>query len=225
MLLTSQIQDTIIGIRNSLPEELNALAEQGAGEISALDITGTALKLGEQAPAFELPDYQGQSHSLQQLLEKGPVVLTFYRGAWCPYCNLQLAAYNSRLGEIRDLGAELVAITPESNKGIEAFLESDVPQEAKDTITQDPDFPVLHDKEAALAKQFGLVFTLPESHKKLLSIMKLDVEKALGTDTYALPDPATYIVGKDGLIKWAFVPNNYRKRAEPQAIIDALKTL
>ena len=143
----------------------------------------------------------------------------------CPYCNLQLAAYNNQLDEIQATGATLVAITPEKAEGLEAFKESNAPHEAKESIIQDPAFPVLHDAQNTLAKQFGLMFKLPDTHIKLLEMFNLNVEKAYGDSSYAFPDPATYIIGKDGVIKWAFVPNNYRKRAEAEEIIKQLNLL
>lgn len=225
MTLNKQIRDTVQLFRDSLPPELGALIEQGAGEISALDIIENALKGGDSAPNFSLSTYKGESRSLSDYLNQGPLVLTFYRGAWCPYCNLQLAAYNTRLDEIKATGATLIAVTPEQPDGFNAFLESEVPQEAKDSIITDPDFDVLHDKSNQLAKKFGLVFELPQAHKKLFELMKFDIEKATGDNSYTFPDPATYIIGNDGIIQWAFIPNNYRKRAEPEEIIQQLTLL
>ncbi len=225
MKLNKQIRDTIQLFRDTLPPELGALIEQGAGEISALDIIENALKVGDSIPDFTLPTYKGESRSLGDYLDHGPLVITFYRGAWCPYCNLQLAAYNSQLDKIKASGATLIAVTPEQANGFSAFLESDVPQEAKDSIVTDTDFDVLHDKSNQLAKKFGLVFELPQAHKKLFELMKFDIEKATGDNSYAFPDPATYIIGRDGIIQWAFIPNNYRKRAEPEEIIQQLSLL
>jgi len=225
MTLNQQIRSTIQQFRNSLPPELNTLIEQGAGEISALDIIENALNVGDIAPDFSLKTYKGESRNLADYLKQGPLVLTFYRGAWCPYCNLQLAAYNARLAEIKRSGATLVAVTPEQPDGAAVFLASDAPQEAKDSIITTPDFDVLHDKANHLAKQFGLLFTLPQAHKKLFEIMNHDIEKAIGDDSYAFPDPSTYIIATNGSIRWAFVPNNYRKRAEPDEIIKQLTLL
>lgn len=225
MTLNAQIRETIQVFRDNFPSELNALIEQGAGEISALDIVEKALRIGDKAPDFSLKNRHGESRSLTEYLNRGPLVITFYRGAWCPYCNLQLAAYNARLDDIKAAGGTLVAITPEEPEGVNAFLESEAPQEAKDSIVDAPDFDVLHDKGNVLAKIYGLVFELPEPHKKLFELMKFDIEKANGDNSFTFPDPATYIIGTDGVIQWAFVPNNYRKRAEPEEIIQKLELL
>lgn len=225
MSLNSEIRQTIQVFRDTLPAELNTMIEQGAGEISALDIVENALKTGDKAPDFTLSDRNGKSYSTKSLLNDGPIVITFYRGAWCPFCNLQLAAYNSKLSEITAAGATLIALTPEKADGLQVFLNSDAPPEAKESVIQDPEFPVLHDPNNTVAKKFGLMFKLPESHIKILNMFNLDIEKVNGDDSYAFPDPATYIVDQSGTIRWAFVPNNYRKRAEPDEIIKQLKAL
>lgn len=225
MSLNSEIQNLISTFRNTLPPELSGLIEQGAGEISALPIIENALKEGDMAPDFSLKNYNGMTRSLDDYLKIGPLVLTFYRGLWCPYCNLQLAAYNARYSEIKALGASLVAISSEGPQGYDVLKESNLPKEAIDTVTRAPDFDVLHDVNTEIARKFNLAFTLPESHRQLLAAFNMDVEKANGDNTYAFADPATYIIGQDGIIKWAFVPNNYRKRAEADAILTQLSLL
>lgn len=225
MSLNAQIQQTIQTFRKNLPEELNSLIEQGAGEISALSIVENALKVGDKAPDFTLKNYNGEERSLSNYLQNGPLVLTFYRGLWCPYCNLQLAAYNARLDEIVAKGATLVAISPEGPDGLEVVQNSEMPPEAKDTVVAAPNFDVLHDASNTLGKAYGITFEFPESHKKLLELLKVDIEKANGDDTFTFSDPATYIIGTDGTLKWAFVPNNYRKRAEVDAILEQLNQL
>lgn len=225
MSLNEKIRSVIQSSRDSFPPELTALIEQGAGEISALEIVEKSLGLGDQAPSFTVNNYQGKTCSLEDYLENGPVVLTFYRGVWCPYCNLQLAEYNARLQDIRNAGGTLVAISPEKPEAIDLILASDVPPEAKEMIVNNLDFDVLHDVENKVARKFGLVFELPDSHKKLFDLMGLDVEKLNGDGSYTFPDPATYVICQDRQIAWAFVPNNYRKRAEADDIIRILKNI
>lgn len=225
MTLNKNIRQTIKMFRDTLPAELNAMIEQGAGEISALEIVEKALKVGDNVPDFKLKDKNGELRSLDTYISRGPLVITFYRGIWCPYCNLQLAAYNQRLDEIKALGADLVAITPEGPEGVAALEGSDFPKEAKDSAISNPNFDVLHDKNNKIADAFGLVFKLPEAHRKLFEMMNLDIERANGEGSFTFADPATYIVGQDGLIKWCFVPNNYRKRAEPDEILNQLRKL
>lgn len=225
MSLNEQIQDLVKTFRASFPPELNALVEQGAGEISAMPIVENALKTGDEAPDFTLRNHSGELRSLNDYLKSGPLVLTFYRGLWCPYCNLQLNAYNNGLADIRATGADLVAISSEGPDGAEAIKGSNLPQETKDTIFSAPDFDVLHDASTTVAKQFGVAFVLPETHQELLHTFKVNIEKANGDSTYAFADPATYIIGTDGVIAWAYIPNNYRKRAEVSEILKQLGQL
>lgn len=225
MSLKDEIQDLVQAFRTSFPPELNALVERGAGEISAMPIVENALKAGDQAPDFSLRNHDGEMRSLSDYLKAGPLVLTFYRGLWCPYCNLQLNAYNKGYADIKALGANLVAISSEGPDGAEAIKDSNLPQETKDTIISAPDFDVLYDANTEVAKRFGVAFVLPEAHQELLHTFNVNVEKANGDNTYAFADPATYIIGQDGVIAWAYIPNNYRKRAEVSEILKQLGRL
>jgi peroxiredoxin len=223
--LNDKIRQTIKHLRDVLPTETTSLLEQGAGEISALDIIENALRPGNAAPDFQLSSYDGKTRRLADYLEKGPLVLTFYRGVWCPYCNLQMKDYDNRLGEITDLGASLVAVTPEKPGALDTLKATGAPEEAYAGAVTSVGFDVLHDTGNQLARHYGLVFDLPESHRTALSQFGVDIEALTGEPGYAFPDPATYVVAQDGTIAWAFVPNNYRKRAEVDDIAAALRTL
>ena len=174
-----------------------------------------ALKMGQKAILFELPNQEGKTVSLDSLLINGPVVLTFYRGDWCPYCNLQLRALQARLDEMQALGASLVAISPQ------------VPDESltKSEISQ-MNFTVLSDQNASVASQYGVAWEVPEF---LLSHMRvdrnLDLAKINNGNTHVLPIPATFILDKNGTIVWTYVNVDYRTRSEPQEIIEQLQKL
>lgn len=223
MSLYADIQQLVKTFRTTLPTEINTLIEAGAGEISSQPIIENALKAGDKAPEFTLKNYDGETRNLADYLKKGPLVLTFYRGLWCPYCNLQLAAYNARYDDIKAAGGDLVAISAEGPDGYEILKQSNLPVEAIETAIHAPAFDVLHDVDTNVAKQFRLAFELPEAHRKVLvDMFNVQVVKA-GDGTYAIADPATYIIGSDGIIAWAYIPNNYRKRAEPDEIIAQLR--
>jgi len=223
--LNHKIRDTIQMFRETLPEDVGALLEQGAGEISALAIVEKALKEGDKTPAFSLRKYGGGTGALYDYLEDGPLVLSFYRGIWCPYCNLQLKEYEDRLAEITALGANLVAITPERPGALETLASSEAPQEVIDGAISSVSFDILHDEDNQLARQFGLVFELPDSHRAVLKQIGVDLLALTGNEDFAFADPATYVIAPDGTIFWAFVPNNYRKRAEVNDIRQALQDL
>ena len=206
------------------PTEVVQMIEAGATKIEALDIVSKALKAGDQFPDFILPNQHNQARRLSEYLSKGPLVITMYRGQWCPYCNLQLATYREHLSEFTARGATLVAISPEKP---DSSTSIDLPPNVAVEMVQKHDLPfdVLFDQGNRLAKQLGIVFTLPEEHQQVLQGFDVPIEAANGDNSYAFPDPATYVLKQDGIISWAFLPNNYRKRAEVSAIVAALEQL
>ncbi|MBD5771338.1 peroxiredoxin-like family protein [Marinomonas colpomeniae] len=174
-----------------------------------------AIALGDQAPNFELPNQENQATSLADLLEKGPVVVTFYRGSWCPYCNLQLRALQARLNDIHDLGAELIAISPQ------------VPDDSlsKDEISQ-MGFQVLSDQSARVSVGYGVAWEVPEFLLEHMRVDRgLDLETVNNGNGNVLPIPATFVIGQDGTVVWRFVDVDYRTRSEPSDIIEALQKL
>ncbi|MEP4881715.1 peroxiredoxin-like family protein [Maribacter dokdonensis] len=184
-------------------------------EAKAFEKGKNALKVGEQAPDFKLPDALGNQIKLSGLLDNGAVVVTFYRGSWCPYCNLQLRALQAKLPVIQSLGATLVAISPE------------VPDASmtKNEISE-MDFTVLSDQDTKVASKYGVAWEVPEF---LLDHMRvdrdLDLKQINNGNGTVLPIPATFIVGTDGAIQWSYVNVDYRTRSEPDEIVEALKSI
>ncbi|MDQ6967041.1 MAG: peroxiredoxin-like family protein [Mariprofundaceae bacterium] len=173
-----------------------------------------AVKVGDTAPDFDLPELAGGRFCLSEALRDGPVVISFYRGAWCPYCNLEMQALQAASGDIAAAGGRLIAIAPQT--AAHAGETRD-----KGNLT----FPLLQDADNAVARQYGLVFTLPEALRTIYETFGIDLADSQGNDAFELPMPATYIVGRDGIIAHAFVDADYTKRMEPAAIIEALKAL
>lgn len=224
-MLNTQICDTAQQLSGNLPSKIAALIKQGAKEISSMDIIKRyTLRKGSTAPSFKLTNQYGESKELDTYLKQGPVVLTFYSGVWCPYCNLQLKAYRDRLDEITGAGATLVAITPEKPGALSTLVVSGAAKELVDMVTTNIKFDVLYDKSSQLAKRFGLQFELADSHKQLLQSFNVDIERLTGTDSCIFPDPATYVIDTDGTVNWDFVPNSYRKQAEVDDILEAIYT-
>lgn len=168
-------------------------------------------KPGDHAPSFALPDARGRIVSSLDLLAQGPVVVVFYRGAWCPYCNLELRAYQKVLPEIRALGAALVAISPQTPGGTAEAVE-------KNAL----DFDVLSDVGNGVAASFGLIHDVPPELQALYAKWKLDLPRLNGTDDWRLPLPGTFVIGSDGRIALAHADADYRVRLEPS---DVLRTL
>jgi peroxiredoxin len=173
-----------------------------------------ALKTGNHAPDFSLPNPAGRPVSLAGLLRGGPAVVTFYRGGWCPYCNLQLRAYQQVLGEITALGAKLVAISPQLPDG--SLSTAEVNQLS---------FDVLSDVGNHVARSFGLVYSLPDELRAALTSNNKALPGINGDDSWELPLPATYVVAPDHKIALAEIELDYRERLEPDAIVAALRTL
>ncbi|MBU2980097.1 peroxiredoxin-like family protein [Alteromonas sp. C1M14] len=184
-------------------------------EARAFETGGNALSLGQGTPDFALPDANGKSVSLAALLQKGPVVVTFYRGGWCPYCNLELRALQSKLEEIHQLGAQLVAISPQKPDESLTQLEK-----------QDLAFPVLSDQDAKVAQAFGVAWTVPDVlTEHMRKDRQLDLTAINNGNGNVLPIPATFVLNAKGEVVWRFVDVDYRKRAEPDDVIAALKGL
>ncbi|MEZ5344054.1 MAG: peroxiredoxin-like family protein [Pyrinomonadaceae bacterium] len=182
--------------------------------VSADEAAKRALKKGDKMPVFNLPNSKNQNISSDELLEKSNLIVVFYRGAWCPYCNLYLKRLQNSLSEIKENGGELVAISVENPDNSLTVAEKNELQ-----------FTVLSDKKLELARKFNLVYQLdPETDKKYKGF-GIDLVKNNGTETPDLPISATYVVDQDGNITFAFIDPDYKKRLEPNDIILELKKI
>lgn len=187
-----------------------------AQAIKELEASGVAqgLKTGDHAPNFTLPDATGKIVSLSETLTKGPVILTFYRGGWCPYCNLELRAYQRALPEIREAGAKLIAVSPQTP-------DASLTTKEKDEL----EFTVLSDVGGKVAHHYDLVFKLQDYLIDLYKQSGLDVPAHNGNDTWELPKPATFVIDQHGTIVFAHVDSDYRNRTEPSEVIKIVKGL
>lgn len=195
-------------------ENPKAILEKATQDLVDSGLAAKAIKSGQQAPDFALPNILQVSTRLVDLLKKGPVVLTFYRGGWCPFCNLQLKSYQEKLPEMRALGAELVAISPQLPDGTVSTVE-------KDALT----FEVLSDVGNKVAREYGLVFKVPDEVVAIYKGFGINLEKANGDSSHELPMPGTFVIGKDGKVLLASVEADYKKRLPVERILDALKAL
>ena len=173
-----------------------------------------ALAVGERAADFELPNAHGRRIRLSDQIERGPVVLTFYRGAWCPFCNLQLRGLQQALPEIEALRASLLAISPQLPDGSRALID-------KNGLT----FEVLSDLNSAIASAYGITFTLPPTDQALFLEVGNDLRKANGNGRWVLPAPATFVIATDGTIHHARVDADYTSRIMAGEILSALQTI
>ncbi len=213
----------------SLKEQLSSFKEERFAEfsdeikstiigdlqrLSASGIVERAPKVGDKCKDATLMNQRGEKTSLSSLLKKGPLVVTFYRGGWCPYCNLELRAYQEVLAEIQAAGATLVAITPE------------LPDASLSTAEKNElEFEVLSDANSDYARELGIVFTVAEELRPLYESFGIQIEKHNGKGQFDVPLASTFIVDTDGTITYAFVAADYTLRAEPSEIVEKLKAL
>lgn len=174
-----------------------------------------ALQIGQAVPDFTLPDAKGNAVSLAEVLTSNIAIVTFYRGSWCPYCNLQLNALKQHLPAFNALGAQLIAVSPEVPDGSLSNAEiADMP------------FTVVSDQDAKVAAQFGVAWEVPEI---LIEHMRkdrnLDLAQINNGNATILPIPATFIINKAQTLSWRFVDLDYRRRAEPEDMLKALQQL
>jgi peroxiredoxin len=170
--------------------------------------TAQSLKVGDIAPDFTALDQNGKAISLKEILKKGEAVIVFYRGQWCPYCNKQLKNLNDSLSFLTEKNATVLSITPETNENVQKTI-------AKTKAS----FPILADKGMAIMNSYKVTFAVDENTITKYKKYGIDFEKANAENGANLPVPATYIVGKDGKIKYAFFNPDYSKRASVKDII------
>ncbi|MBF2036418.1 MAG: AhpC/TSA family protein [Leptolyngbyaceae cyanobacterium T60_A2020_046] len=214
MGLTQDLADLTAQTAAQMPDDVKAQMAAAAEALANSGILAQSLKAGDTIPEVTLPDATEQWVSLPTLLKTGPLVISFYRGGWCPYCNLELRALQRLLPEIQAQGATLVAISPETPDNSLSTTEK-----------HDLAFPVLSDERNRVAKAFGLVFTVPEALRPIYDAFGIDIPAYNGDDSFELPLPATYVVATDGTIVHAFVNTDYQQRQDPEGIVAALKQL
>ncbi len=212
MNLNDEIQQVLASY--ALPHDI---VETFAAAMALVDENKVApgLAAGDHAPDFELPDPHGKPVRLSDRLAKGPVVLSFFRGDWCPICNLQLRALERALPEIREASASLVAVTPQS-------LEHTLSLQEKAELT----FDVLSDVQQRVIRDYRVQFTMPPELKDLyLGFYSLDLGEQNGDGSWNLPVPGTFIIDADRIIRQTHVTADFTSRMEPDDVIEALRPL
>jgi peroxiredoxin len=213
MSLKTQLVEMNKQNKARLPDETVAVMLAATKTLSESGIVEGAPKMGETLQNFALPNQLGEQRSLVELKKYGPVVITFYRGGWCPYCNLELHAYQQILPDIKAAGATLVAITPE------------LPDESLTTSERhNLQFEVLTDIDSAYAHELGLAFTFPVELLPIYESLGINIEKHNGTGQFDLPLSATFVVDVDGTIIFAAVDADYTLRAEPADVVKVLES-
>jgi peroxiredoxin len=194
-------------------EEKKEIYKEGIAAVANSGILEKALNVGDTAPDFTLINALGNSVRLYDALKNGSVILTWYRGGWCPYCNITLTALQEALPNFEAHGAQLLALTPE------------LPDKSMSTAEKHQlDFEVLSDVDNLIGKQYGVVFELTPSVAAIYQ-SNFDLHGYNGNESNELPLAATYIIDKEANIRYAFLHPDYRYRAEPKELIDELKKM
>jgi peroxiredoxin len=196
------------------PAEIHPIMARATAELFASGAASRALKVGDKAPAFTLNDPDGHPVSSLDLLAKGPLIVTFYRGVWCPYCNMDLLALQETLPAFIEAGASVVAISPQTQVN-----------SRKSVRTNALSFPILSDTHNDVAAAFGLRFELPDYLVDLYKMLKNDLPSFNGDPSWTLPMPARFVVAQDGTIVYAEVNPDYTHRPEPDSLLPALRGL
>ena len=200
-------------LRQPTKEVLDTMTRATA-ELIATGQAQRARKAGEVAPEFILNNPDGKPVSSRELLARGPLVISFYRGVWCPYCNLELQALQAALPDIAARGASLVAISPQT-----------APNSRKSQRENKLDFPILSDVRSEVANAFGIRFTLPDYLVELYKGFKNDLPVFNNDPSWVLPMPARYVIGTDGIIAYAEVNPDYTQRPDPSELLPVLDRL
>jgi peroxiredoxin len=191
-----------------------ALVERVLEEL-ARHLSGRSIpSVGDTVSDFTLPDTRGRLLRLSEKLAQGRVVLTFYRGAWCPYCNLELRAYQQRLPRLSGLGASVIAVSPQTPEASVLMVEKNL-----------LDFDVLSDSGSRVARAYGLAFTFPEDLKAMYLRRAIPLPEFNGTNDWTVPIPATFVIAGDGRVALSHVDVDYRNRLDPDHVLTALETL
>jgi peroxiredoxin len=214
----SQLQDQLDTItantRTLVPAERLAIGERAIAELFATGIEDRILPVGASAPDFVLPDASGRIQRSRDLLALGPLIITFFRGRWCPYCMTELETWRNLYGQIRSSGAFLVAVSPQTQR------QSDFTSQQHGLP-----FPLLHDADSLLAARFGLVYTVPGYHQSYLRSILVNLPFLNGESSWTLPVPATYLLDMHGTVRFAEAHADFRVRPEPADVLYALSTL
>ena len=197
----------------SVPRSVIEIMHRATKELIASGLAQRALKAGDVAPSFTLSDPDGAPVASADLLAKGPLVVSFYRGVWGPYCNMELQALQAAVPEFRKAGSSLVAISPQT------------PVNSRKSVRENKlDFPILSDTHNDVAAAFGLRFDLPDYLVELYKSLKNDLPNFNGDGSWTLPMPARYVIGQDGVIRYAEVNPDYTRRPEPEDMLPVLRS-
>ncbi len=212
--LTRNLAELRGTVRQAIPSATLAIQDRAVIELERSGIAETCLRAGDTAPDFALPNVWGRIVSLGDLVKKGPLIVNFYRGNWCPFCNSELRHLEDKLPRIAELGANLVSISPQT-------LDQSMATAEKINLSHQ----VLSDPGNQVARRFGIVFTLPGSLRPIFEDTGVDLRDYNGDDTFELPLPATFVIDGNRTIRMAFTEADHTERIDPELVIELIQKM
>jgi peroxiredoxin len=203
-----------IRAHGSANERIRVAYEALVNQLDRAETASHALKVGDPMPTFLLPNAEGHLVFSDDLLNRGPLVVNFFRGIWCPYCRRTLETLEAALPRIQSAGGQLVALTPDTGSHLAGTKR-------KHGLT----YEILSDVDGAVGLQCGVLFRAPDLYRQLLASVGVDLSERHGNEGWLIPMPATFVVDRTGIIRYAFVNADFTKRAEPEEIIEVLQRL
>lgn len=212
-------QDRLVNLKekieSGLPDEAIHIMHNATKALEETGIEAAILKVGEKAPEFSLPDQNGQLVSSKELYQKGPIIITFYRGVWCPYCNLDLSNLKRYMNEFEAVNATLLSISPQIEKYNAQIVER-----------QRLPFNLLSDLGNEVAEKFGLRWTMVDPLRSLYdNQFKINLPIYNGENSWTLPMPARFLIDTEGIVRYAEAKADYTNRPNPDELIAVLKSI
>jgi peroxiredoxin len=209
--LREELDERRLNMRRFVPKATQAVNDRGIEDSRRQGLAKRALQVGDKAPEFTLPDVNGKLVNSLELLAQGPLIVTFIRGRWCPFCCATVEAWQDHLGEVKRKGASLIAISPMSSK------QADFMRDQHKLM-----FPILSDAENTVAAQFGIAYHLPDYQQELFKTVFINLPFINGDESWTLPFPATFVIDEIGFIQYSFADPDYTVRAEPAEVLQVL---
>lgn len=209
--LREELDERRLNMRRFVPKATQAVNDRAIEEFRQAGLAQRALKVGDRAPEFTLPDVNGKPVSSVSLLQQGPLMVTFLRGRWCPFCCATVEAWQERLPDVRAHSANLVAISPMTSKQADFMRD-------QHKLT----FPILSDSGNQVAAQFGVAYTVPDYQQELFKTVFVNLPFINGDESWTLPMPATFAIAPNGLVTFSFADPDYTLRAEPAEVLRSL---
>ena len=214
MTLQARLDAFKENFKNTAPAEAQAIMQAATDSLYDSGILDRVVAVGDKLPPFSLKNQDGVIVSSDDLLKDGPLVINFFRGIWCPYCNIELEALNEVLPQIEESGSRFVTIAPQ----LEASAK-------KNKESKNLDFDILVDEGNNYAKQLGIVFSLPQDLREVYTNFKIVLPDHNGDDSWTLPMPARLVIDQSGVVVYANINPDYTERPEPSEVIQVLQAL